>query len=137
MLAPSGSAPPAVAIRDVTLHYFTPDRETLALSSVSLEVEATHIPSEVQVSIEGLTGGTSITAGEITLPSGSKLLSDPDLTVIANTGDDLEIYGAHVSPDPDLVTFWLADAIDERGWGLAGDTFAATFRPENEPSAPG
>ena len=49
----------------------------------------------------------------------------PELTVIANTGDDLEIYGAHVSPDPDLVTFWLADAIDERGWGLDGDTFAA------------
>jgi LPPG:FO 2-phospho-L-lactate transferase len=46
-----------------------------------------------------------------------------ELTVIANTGDDLEIYGAHVSPDPDLVTFWLADRIDERGWGLAGDTF--------------
>ena len=39
MLAPSGSAPPAVTIRDVTLHYFTPERETLALSSVSLEVE--------------------------------------------------------------------------------------------------
>jgi LPPG:FO 2-phospho-L-lactate transferase len=48
----------------------------------------------------------------------------PDkLTVIANTGDDIEIYGAYVSPDPDLVTFWLADLIDDRGWGLAGDTF--------------
>jgi LPPG:FO 2-phospho-L-lactate transferase len=47
-----------------------------------------------------------------------------DLVVIANTGDDIEIYGAYVSPDPDLVTFWLADRIDERGWGLAGDTFA-------------
>ncbi len=45
------------------------------------------------------------------------------LTVIANTGDDIEIYGAHVSPDPDLVSFWLADLIDERGWGLDGDTF--------------
>ena len=41
---------------------------------------------------------------------------------IVNTGDDIEIYGAHVSPDPDLVSFWLADAIDERGWGLRGDT---------------
>ena len=50
---------------------------------------------------------------------------DPDhLTVIANTGDDIEIYGAHVSPDPDLVSFWLADKIDQRGWGLQGDTFA-------------
>jgi LPPG:FO 2-phospho-L-lactate transferase len=45
------------------------------------------------------------------------------LTVIANTGDDVEIYGGYVSPDPDLVTFWLADRIDERGWGLRGDTF--------------
>jgi LPPG:FO 2-phospho-L-lactate transferase len=45
------------------------------------------------------------------------------LTVIANTGDDLEIYGAHVSPDPDLVMFWLADRIDARGWGLDGDSF--------------
>ncbi len=46
------------------------------------------------------------------------------LTVIGNTGDDIEIYGAHVSPDPDLITYWLADRIDERGWGLRGDTFA-------------
>ena len=46
-----------------------------------------------------------------------------DLVVVANTGDDVELYGAHVSPDPDLVCFWLADRIDERGWGLRGDTF--------------
>jgi LPPG:FO 2-phospho-L-lactate transferase len=43
--------------------------------------------------------------------------------VIANTGDDVDVYGVHVSPDPDLVTYWLADAIDERGWGLQGDTW--------------
>ena len=47
-----------------------------------------------------------------------------DLVVVANTGDDVEIHGGHVSPDPDLVTFWLADRIDERGWGLRDDTFA-------------
>src|SRR5262247_1430135 len=47
-----------------------------------------------------------------------------DLTVIANAGDDAEIYGSYVSPDPDLVTFWLADRIDARGWGLRDDTFA-------------
>jgi LPPG:FO 2-phospho-L-lactate transferase len=47
-----------------------------------------------------------------------------DLVVVANTGDDIEIHGGYVSPDPDLVTFWLADRIDERGWGLHGDTFA-------------
>ena len=43
--------------------------------------------------------------------------------MIANTGDDTEVYGAHVSPDPDLVTYWLADAIDERGYGIRGDTW--------------
>jgi LPPG:FO 2-phospho-L-lactate transferase len=42
---------------------------------------------------------------------------------VANTGDDLEVYGVHVSPDPDLVTYWLADAIDERGWGLREDSW--------------
>jgi LPPG:FO 2-phospho-L-lactate transferase len=47
-----------------------------------------------------------------------------DLVVVANTADDLEIHGAYVSPDPDLITFWLADEIDRRGWGLRGDTFA-------------
>jgi LPPG:FO 2-phospho-L-lactate transferase len=46
-----------------------------------------------------------------------------DLVVIANSGDDVEIYGAYVAPDPDLVTFWLADRIDARGWGLKDDTF--------------
>jgi LPPG:FO 2-phospho-L-lactate transferase len=46
-----------------------------------------------------------------------------ELVVIANTADDVELYGAYVSPDPDLVSFWLADRIDERGWGLDGDTF--------------
>jgi LPPG:FO 2-phospho-L-lactate transferase len=45
------------------------------------------------------------------------------VAVVVNTGDDIEIYGAYVSPDPDLVSFWLADQIDERGWGLRGDTF--------------
>jgi LPPG:FO 2-phospho-L-lactate transferase len=45
------------------------------------------------------------------------------LAAVANTGDDIEIYGASVSPDPDLTSFWLADLIDDRGWGLRGDTF--------------
>jgi LPPG:FO 2-phospho-L-lactate transferase len=48
-----------------------------------------------------------------------------DLVVIANTADDIEIYGAYVAPDPDLCAFWLADRIDDRGWGLRDDTFHA------------
>jgi LPPG:FO 2-phospho-L-lactate transferase len=52
------------------------------------------------------------------------VLGPGELVVIANTADDIEIYGGYVSPDPDLITFWLADVIDHRGWGLADDTFA-------------
>lgn len=43
--------------------------------------------------------------------------------MIANTGDDAEPYGVHVSPDPDLITYWLADLIDERGFGVRGDSW--------------
>ena len=67
-----------------------------------------------------LAGGT----GGAKLARGLQDEIGDELTVIANTGDDVEIYNAYVSPDPDLVTFWLAGRIDERGWGLAGDTFA-------------
>ncbi len=70
------------------------------------------------VLLAGGTGGAKLARG---------LLDElgPELVVIANSGDDVEIYGAYVAPDPDLVTFWLADAIDERGWGLKDDTFHA------------
>jgi LPPG:FO 2-phospho-L-lactate transferase len=64
--------------------------------------------------LAGGTGGAKLAAG---------LAALTNVTVIANTGDDIEIYGVHVSPDPDLVTWWLAGIIDERGWGIAGDTF--------------
>ena len=52
---------------------------------------------------------------------------DPDsLTIISNTGDDLERYGLHVSPDIDIVAYTLAGLVDEdRGWGIRGDTFEA------------
>jgi LPPG:FO 2-phospho-L-lactate transferase len=69
------------------------------------------------VVLAGGTGGAKLARGML------DVVGD-DLVVIANTADDIEIHGAYVSPDPDLCTFWLADRIDERGWGLAGDTFA-------------
>jgi LPPG:FO 2-phospho-L-lactate transferase len=46
-----------------------------------------------------------------------------ELRVIANTADDVEAYGVHVSPDPDLIAYALADVLDERGYGLRGDTW--------------
>jgi LPPG:FO 2-phospho-L-lactate transferase len=49
----------------------------------------------------------------------------PDrVTVIVNTGDDRIFYGAHVSPDLDIVTYTLAGRIDpQRGYGLENDRY--------------
>ncbi len=70
------------------------------------------------VVLAGGTGGAKLARGMADAVGAERL------TVIVNTGDDIEIYGAHVSPDPDLVSFWLAGTIDERGWGLRDDTFS-------------
>ena len=67
------------------------------------------------VVLAGGTGGAKLARGLLDVTD--------ELVVVANTADDLEAYGSHVSPDPDLITFSLLDRLDPRGWGLAGDTF--------------
>ena len=52
-------------------------------TSVSLEVEATHIPQHVEVDVEGLEEGARITAGELALPKGASLVTDPEVLVVA------------------------------------------------------
>jgi LPPG:FO 2-phospho-L-lactate transferase len=77
------------------------------------------------VKVALLAGGT----GGAKLAAGVQELIGSDLSVIANTGDDIEILGVHVSPDPDLITYWLAGEIDEeRGWGIRGDSFTVFER---------
>jgi LPPG:FO 2-phospho-L-lactate transferase len=74
------------------------------------------------VALAGGTGGAKLAAGM------QEILGE-DLAVVVNTADDIEILGVHVSPDPDLVTYWLAGEIDEeRGWGIRGDSFTAFER---------
>ncbi|MCL2796237.1 MAG: 50S ribosomal protein L25/general stress protein Ctc [Microbacteriaceae bacterium] len=51
-------------------------------SSISIEVEATHIPERVVVDVEGKEAGTHITAGEIELPAGATLLTDAETLVV-------------------------------------------------------
>jgi LPPG:FO 2-phospho-L-lactate transferase len=72
-----------------------------------------------------LAGGT----GGAKLAAGLQDLLGSELAVIANTGDDVRVLGVHVSPDPDLVTYWLCGEIDaERGWGIRDDTFTVFER---------
>jgi LPPG:FO 2-phospho-L-lactate transferase len=72
-----------------------------------------------------LAGGT----GGAKLAAGAQDVLGPGLSVIANTADDIEIVGVDVSPDPDLITYWLSGEIDEeRGWGIKDDTFTVFDR---------
>jgi LPPG:FO 2-phospho-L-lactate transferase len=72
-----------------------------------------------------LAGGT----GGAKLAAGVQDLLGEGLSVVANTADDIEILGVDVSPDPDLITYWLSGEIDEeRGWGIKGDTSAVFER---------
>jgi LPPG:FO 2-phospho-L-lactate transferase len=54
-----------------------------------------------------------------------QVVEPASISVISNTGDDVEMFGLHVSPDTDIVLYALAGAVNpETGWGLTGDTFA-------------
>jgi large subunit ribosomal protein L25 len=77
-------------------------------NTLSIEAEATNIPERLIVSIEGLGEGTHITASQVTLPSGSSLISDPELLVVgitsataADLGETAEEEGAEEGAEGD------------------------------------
>ena len=78
------------------------------LDSLSIEVEALHIPEQFEVSIAGAGAGTHITASQVDLPSGAELLTDPDALVVAvneapseaSMEADVDAEGAGVVEEP-------------------------------------
>ena len=74
---------------------------TQDLTTVQIEVEALHIPDQLEISIEGAEAGTQVLAGQITLPSGAALATDPEALVIAvnlaPTAEDLEPEAAEAA----------------------------------------
>ena len=69
-------------------------------NTVSLEAEATHIPESIIVNIEGAEDGLQIFAKDLELPSGSSLITDPDVLIVAvstaaeqDLGDETEAEG--------------------------------------------
>jgi large subunit ribosomal protein L25 len=71
---------------------------TQETNAIEIEAEAMSIPEQLTVSVEGAAPGTQFTAGQVTLPAGVNLISDPDLLVVnvvnAPTAEDLEEEGA-------------------------------------------
>jgi large subunit ribosomal protein L25 len=67
--------------------------ETLVVvenNTVQIEAEATHIPENIEISIEGLPAGTQILAGQLDLPEGSTLLVDPETLMVNVTEQQSE-----------------------------------------------
>lgn len=94
---------------------------TQETNAIEIEAEALSIPEQLTVSIEGAEPGTQFTAGQISLPRGVNLISDPDLLVVnvvkAPTAEDLEEEGA--GGEGDAATEEGAEASDEAGAGEA------------------
>ena len=71
---------------------------TQETNAIEIEAEAFSIPEQLTVSVEGAQPGTQFTAGQIALPAGVNLISDPDVLVVnvvnAPTAEDLEEEGA-------------------------------------------
>ena len=74
------------------------------------------------VLLSGGVGGSKLAWGLYTT------LDPARLTVVANTGDDFDIFGLRVCPDADIIAYTLSGQAHAQGWGLAGETFRALER---------
>src|SRR5215471_16291157 len=74
-----------------------------------------------RVKVTALAGGI----GAAKLLVGLAAVIDPaDITVIANTGDDIKLHGLRVCPDIDTVMYTLGGIVNPgSGWGIEGDSF--------------
>jgi large subunit ribosomal protein L25 len=64
---------------------------SLEYTSITVDVEATHIPESFVVSIEGFEEGTQVLAGQVDLPAGAKLVTDPETLVLAVSVPQLDL----------------------------------------------
>ncbi len=74
---------------------------TTELSPVEIEVEATNIPQFLEVSVEDMEAGTHISAGEVALPEGATLVTDPEALVVHVSAPTEEPSDAAEAAEPE------------------------------------
>jgi large subunit ribosomal protein L25 len=93
-------------------------------TTVQVEAEATHLPSEIEVSVEGLDAGAHVTAGDLTLPAGATLVTDPETLLLnvstAPTAEDIEADTAESIAELGIVEEPAGDDTTDEG-PAAGD----------------
>jgi large subunit ribosomal protein L25 len=76
---------------------------TVESQTLLVEAEATHIPENVEVSVEGATAGTQVHASDVRLPPGTTLVTDPEILVVnvsqARTAEDVDAELAEAEAD--------------------------------------
>ena len=83
------------------------------------------LPARITV-LSGGVGGARFLQGVLRLIERNGATAGTEVTVIANTGDDLWLHGLKVCPDLDTVMYTLGEGIDpERGWGRTEETWHA------------
>jgi large subunit ribosomal protein L25 len=105
--------------------------------TISVEAEATHLPTGIEIDITGLAIGTQVTAGSVTLPEGSTLIVDPNtiLVIIAEAPTEAEIEAEMAEAAEELGIVEDAPQAEEGdgdGAAAGGDDAAA---PSAEDSA--
>ncbi|HCS62542.1 MAG TPA: 50S ribosomal protein L25 [Microbacterium sp.] len=81
----------------VTGESFSGTIVTVDVNTIRLEVEATHIPEHLEVSVEGLEEGAHITAGDVKLPKGAELIDDAEMLLVA-----VSVPAAETAADGDV-----------------------------------
>ena len=91
----------------------------LDATSITLEVEATHIPENVEVSVEGLEEGAHITAADLQLPAGASLQADPETLIVA-----VSIPAAGIAAEEEIAAADAAIAEEQSEEAAEGSTEA-------------
>jgi len=109
------------------------------LMTISLEAEATHIPQGLEVALDGLAIGDSVTAGDVKLPAGVTLQTDPEMIVVhvlaAQSAEAFEAELAEAEAEVGAGAAGAAAAAEEAGEGdVVPDTDSDAGGPSSSPS---
>jgi large subunit ribosomal protein L25 len=107
-------------------------------NTVSIEAEATHLPTEIAVSIEGLAIGSQVTAGDLALPAGSTLATDPTHVMLiiqeAPTEAEIDAEMAEAAEELGIVEDAPDSETEGEGEGEGGDAPAPSAEGGTENS---
>ena len=104
-------------------------------TTISVQAEATNLPTGFEISIEGLEIGSHITAGQIELPSGTTLVTDPEAVLVivaeAPTAEELEAEVAEAAEELGIVEDQPTEAAESEGGEGAAEQPAAEAPAES------